>query len=53
MGNIHYLSPTWVILQQMEWHLEQMMRDLEKLRLEHAALAEHPSLTERTGNEQK
>jgi hypothetical protein len=53
MGDIHYMSPTWQILSQMEWHLEQMLKDLEKLRLESAALAEHPSLTERDRGELK
>ena len=54
MGNIHYMSPTWQILSEMEWHLEHMLKELELLRLEHAAAtAQHPSLTERDRGELK
>jgi hypothetical protein len=54
MGNIHYMSPTWAILHEMEFVIEKMLKDLELLRLEHAALkAQHPSLTERDCGELK
>jgi hypothetical protein len=45
------MSPTREILLRMEMALEEMLKDLQLLRLESAAIAQHPSLTERTDEE--
>jgi hypothetical protein len=45
MNNIYYISPTQEILNRMERHVEELLKELELLR------AEHPGLTERTDEE--
>jgi hypothetical protein len=45
MGNIHYMMPTQEILDRMERHLGELLKELELLK------AEHPGLTEKVDEE--
>jgi hypothetical protein len=44
-NNIYYISPSQQIIDRMERHLGELLKELELLK------AEHPGLTERTDEE--